>query len=144
MKLAKILTKTIGLGTLFLVARDAHLQGISGKNRNPQYQIAKDYPDMYINSQRIESDTLMTATSTFKKKYFDFCMGDSFMPAVHGVTGYLKGMKNAIVNDVIPLSLSLGAVALKRGGGACAAVLAFLGTKALLYDICGFGKYKKL
>lgn len=164
MTLSNILTKIAGAGAIFLSAQDAHRMGIAGKNKYPQQQIAKEYPDEYINTQRLNMEALPTVVADAKKSWFNVCLDDTFMPAFNGVVGYVKGFVGGLVNNVVPLALGSGALLMsksdkissagtkltnysvirKHGGKLCVGLMAIGALKIFLHDICGFGQYKKL
>ena len=145
MNMAKLLSKAVGAGAIILSVKDSHRVGVAQKNRAPKDYIARTYPDIYINSQRLDREALPTVVSGLKKSWFNVCMDDTTFPAIHGVTGYISGFSRQLVNNVLPLSLGLGALALKgKGGKICAGLLGLGALKIFLYDICNIGKYKKL
>ena len=164
MTVANIMTKLAGLGGLYLIGTDAHGYGIAGKNKNPQTQVAKCYPNMVLDAQRLTSDTLMVPTGKLKNAYLNYWLEDTTFPAWHAFTGYVSYFTKSLVNNVIPLSLSVGALAFsksdkfskaganltrysaikKHGGKLCAALLAIGAAKMFICDICGMGDYKKI
>lgn len=141
----KLLTKAVGLGTLYLGLKDAHICGIAGKNKNPQAKIAQNFPDMYINSQRLNTlDTMPVITSQVKQKWFNLFADDTIMGKFHGLTGYISGLMFGLVNNVLPLALGAGALLLKRGGGICAALIGLGATVKFLSNVTGLENYKKI
>ena len=145
MNLGNIITKAIGAGAVFLSFSDAHKVGLAYKNKAPQSYIAKTYPDIYINSQQMEAGALPTVVSNLKRSWFNVCLDDTIMPAIKSVKGYISGSTKQIINNVIPLSLGIGALALKgRRGNLCAGLLGLGALKIFIYDICNIGKYKKI
>lgn len=164
MSIGSIISKLAGIGGLCLAVKDSHATGIAGKNKNPKYQIAKTYPDMYINSQRLDMSGVFfpTVVSDLKNSFFGYFLDDSYLPFIHGITGYVKGFCTGIFNNAIPILLSAGALLMSKsgknlpagakppsflmrnGGKACAALLALGAAKTFIYDIAGFGQPKKL
>ena len=142
---AKLLTKAVGAGALYLGLKDAHICGIAGKNKNPQAKIAQRYPDMYINSQRMDTlNTMPVITSQVKNAWFNLFADDTIMGRFHAITGYLSGLMFGLVNNVVPLALGAGAALLKRGGGICAALLGLGATVKFLTNVTGMDSYKKI
>ena len=93
MGLGTILAKATGIGALYLGLKDAHICGIAGKNKNPQAYIANNYPDRYINSQRMETlDTMPVITSKIKKSYFNWRLDNQLLTSIYGITGYFSGL----------------------------------------------------
>ena len=143
---AKLLTKAAGAYALYLCAVDIGRFGKAFKNKKPQSEIAKNFPDMYINSQRINlSETLLpTVVSNAKNGWFNIYLQDSILPFWHGITGYAQGICTGITHNILPICLGIGAVASKRFGKYCAIGLALGAAKSFLYNVCGVGQYKKL
>lgn len=142
---AKLLTKAVGAGAVYLGLKDAHICGIAGKNKNPQAKIAENYPDMYINSQRIETlDTMPVITSQVKQKWFNLFADTTIESKFYSITGYLSGIMFGFINNVVPLALGLGALLMKKGGGICAALLGLGAAAKFLTNVTGIGEYKKL
>ena len=118
MTVSSFLTKVIGGYTLYLVGKDSNRFGKAFKNKNPQAKIAESFPDMYINTQRIElsKTVLPTIVCDAKKSYFDYYLRDSWFPFMHGVTGYINGVFTGICHNIIPIALGIGALAFSKGG----------------------------
>lgn len=145
MGISDFLAKTVGAGALFLTIQDAHILGISGKNKNPQAKIAQTLPDVFIKSKELDAGTLPSAVYKMKNRWLNFRLSETFSPAVYGATGYMSNFTNSLINNVIPLSLGLGTFIFKnRGSKVCAALLGIGAIKMLLFDVCGFGKYKRI
>ena len=145
MGISNFIAKTVGAGAIFLSVKEAHMFGIAGKNKNPQAKIAQSLPDEYIKSKELDMGTMPTVVMNLKDRWMNFRLSETITPAIYGVTGYIKGFTNSLINDVIPLSLGIGALAFKRTGGkVCAALLGLGALKMALFDVCGFGKYKKI
>ena len=145
MGISNILAKTVGVGALWLTIKDAHRVGIAAKNKNPQAKIAQSLPDAYIKSKELDMGTMPTVVANMKDRWMNFRLNETVTPAIYGVTGYLGGAVNGLINNVIPLSLGIGALAFKKTGGKiCAALLGLGALKMFLFDVCGFGKYKRL
>ena len=143
----KVITKVIGAGALYLGIKDAHIVGIAGKNKNPKTQIAKNFPDLYLNSQRLETlDTLPVVTSQMKQKWFNWLLDDNIAPTIHAITGYFSGLTFGLVNNVIPLTLGAGALLIKNrvGAAACAVALGIGAVAKFVTSILSLGSYKKL
>ena len=118
MTVGSFLTKVIGGYTMYLTAKDANRFGMAFKNKNPQSKVAESYPDMYINTQRIElSNTVLpTIVCDAKKGYFDYFLRDTWFPFIYGVTGYTKGVFTGICHNIVPIALGIGALAFSKGG----------------------------
>ena len=118
MTLGSFLAKVIGGTALYYSAKDVNRFGIAVKNKNPQAKIAQSFPDMYINTQRIElSNTLLpTIVGDAKKGYFDFYLRDNWFPFIYGITGYIKGIAIGLAHNIIPIGLAVGALAFSKGG----------------------------
>ncbi len=145
MNMSKFLTKAMGAGAILLSVNDAHKVGVAAKNKAPQSYVAKNYPDLYINSQRLDRRTLPSVVSKMKNSWFNFRMDDSAIPALCGISGYISGLSKQLVSNVIPLSLGLGALTLKgKSSKLCALMLVLGAAKIAFCDILGIGKYKQL
>lgn len=145
MELGNLYKNAVGIGAVLLSLSDAHKVGIAGRNKAPQSYIAKTYLDAYVNSKQINANIMPTVVSNLKRRWFNFRMDDSFIPAIQTVKGYCSGFTNQFVNNIIPFSLGLGALAFKKGGGKlCAALLTLGAIKMALYDVCSFGQHKKI
>lgn len=153
MSLGSVLTKAIGAYTLYSSLWDSHIIGISNKNKYPQAKIAKDYTDMYINSQRmnIKGTYLPVTVSIAQKKFLNFFLDDLILPSFYGVIGYLSGLKQGLFHNGLPIGLSIGALTMnsksplqKLGGRACAALILLGALKSFIFDVAGVGQYKKI
>lgn len=145
MGLGTVYKNVIGLGAVLLSLNDAHKVGIAVKNKAPQSYVAKTYLDTYIKSKELNANIMPTVVSNLKRRWFNLRMDDSFFPALKGLTGYFSGFTNQFTNNILPLSLGIGALALKKGGGKlCAALLTLGAIKMAIYDVCSFGKPPKI
>ena len=159
--------KAAGLTTLYYGIKDINRIGLANKNKNPQTNIAKNYTDMYIKSNRLDlNETFFpTVVSNAKKGWVNTYLEDSIMPFVWGVTGYTKGIAMGTALNAIPMALGIGALTLsasdkfdkatgrnltnysfmrKHGGKFCLALLALGAVKSFLYNICNVGKYDQI
>ena len=118
MTVGSFLTKAIGAYSLYLSAKDTNRFGKAFKNKNPQAKIAESFPDMYINTQRIElsKTVLPTIVCDAKKGYFDYYLRDTLFPFWHGLTGYVAGICTGIVHNIVPIVLGIGALAFSKSG----------------------------
>ena len=141
-----ILSKAIGAGALYLGLKDAHICGLAGKNKNPKAKIAQNYPDLYINSQRMETlDTMPVITSMAKKGWFGLLSGAKIGNTIFSITGYFSGLTFGLINNILPLTL--GGVALLTKGlksKGCAIALAVGAGLKFLTNVLSIGQYKKL
>lgn len=146
MSFGSVLTKATGAYALYLSLKDSHIIGLANKNKYPQAKIAKDYSEMYLNSQRmnIKGTYLPVTVSNAKKSYLNFFLDDMFLPSIYGVVGYVSGLKQGLFHNALPIALSVGALASRRFGKYCALGLAFGAVKTFIFDIAGVGQYKKL
>ena len=135
----------VGAGAVLLSINDAHKIGIAGKNKAPQSYIARTYLDAYVKSMELDANIMPTVVSNMKRRWFNVRMDDSFFPAMHSVLGYCSGFSHQFIKNILPLSLGIGALAMKnKGGKICAALLTLGAIKMALYDVFNFGKPPKI
>lgn len=145
MDIGNFINKAAGLGAIYLSVKDSNLIAKAYMSKAPQQYIAKTYPDVFLNSQRVDMESLPTVVSSLKKSWFNYIMNDTTMPMIYAAKGYMSGLKNSIINNVVPLSLGIGAFTLKKPNAKiCTALLGLYAAKVFIYDVLNIGKYKKI
>ena len=146
MSFGSFLTKTAGLGAIYLSFVDSHRFGKAFKNKTPQAKVAEKFPDMYVRSETmdINSTSLPTFVSGLKRKWYDLCLQDSIFPFWYGVSGYISGVYTGLVHNALTIALGVGAFASKKLGKFCALGLGLMAAKSILYNVFGVGQHKRL
>ena len=154
MDLASVGSKTLGLITAGLVVYDAHKNGLIRGTMCAKKNIANTVTDNYV--QSLSTSNLSTVEGNAKKSWFRFVLDNNIKEPFDATAGYIKGVLNSVVNDVIPTALAIGTFAfgstkttdsagrtIKKAskiGKICGLGLALYGIKYLLFDVMSIGK----
>lgn len=103
-----ILTKTLGYGTLALVAYDSHTLGKIEAASHPQKVKASELAGAYMHD--LSQETPSVVQSKVKESIFKLRLNENISPFFTGIYGYCKGFGKMLVNNVVPLGLALGTV----------------------------------
>ena len=160
MNVTNVLTKTTGVVGLGLIGYDSH---VAGKINSSSYQkqcMANSVTSAYENTMK--SDNPSVLQSKVKTAYFNYKLEDNLSSFFTGIGGYAKGFGSMLVGNIVPLTLSLGAVLtspkifIKKGvtqshvalksfvSKACAVGLLAYGGIFLIQNVLGIGKPKHL
>ena len=141
--LIKYTVKGAGLAALGIVGYDAH---IIGRMQADSYAKRKDADAcMYTlgNTQYLSSPS--TTTANLKNGVNKFEMDSNFRHFVNATIGYFRGFGNMLINDVVPLSLGLGALLGKGKVGKGSAIgLGAYAVVKFFKDVLGLGHYNDL
>lgn len=140
----KYLAKTAGVAALGLVGYDAHNYGKLQSDVCAQSRDANVSMDLYENSQRLDSPSLIKGK--MKEKIFKYELGSNFLGFFNAGIGYFKGLGSMLVDNVIPLGLGLTALLAKNKKIACGSgiALAAMGIYNFVKDGLGIGTSKFL
>ena len=154
MDLASVGSKTLGLLTAGLVVYDAHKNGLLMGTTNAKQKVANMMTDNYV--QTLSTSKLSTVEGNAKKTWFRFVMDNKIKEPFDATVGYIKGVLNSVINDVVPTALAIGTFAFgskkitdsagktikkpRLGGKLCGLGLAIYGIKYLLFDAMSIGK----
>lgn len=112
-KVADILAKGVGIAGLGYVAYDSHLAAKieSGKM---QKDIKSDaIENHYLSDMKAENSSIIQ--SKIKKRVTDFYMDENISDPFTRAGGYIKGFSSMLVNNIVPLGLSVGALVAPKG-----------------------------
>lgn len=135
----KFLAKSAGALALGLVAYDAHTLGKINGDAYAKTQDAKACQKYFNNTMLLtEPSTCMSKAKDF---IFNWQVQDNMRHFVNSAIGYFKGVGSMLVNEIVPLTLGIGAVASKNKKAACGfgIGLAAYGILKFFKDVCGFG-----
>ena len=145
MNIYSLCTKLLGVTTAGLVVYDAHKNGVITSHRNAKSNVADNVVDEYINS--MNTSKVSTVEANAKKSWLKFVMDNNIKEAIDASFGYVKGVWDSFVSDIIPAALATGALLTKKnsmGCKLCGIGLVAYGAKYLIYDVIGIGKRKYL
>ena len=138
-----VLPKVAGGLGLALVAYDSHT---AGKINGPAYEKSANtaaIEDAYLEHLKLGSPS--ATKSEFQKQLFKFKMDENISPFFSHIKGYFGGFCSMLVDNVIPLGLSLGALLSRKGGLLSKAFgigLVAYGGIFVMQEILGIGKSK--
>ena len=141
--ITKYLTKGAGITALAITAYDGHIVGKLQADSYAKIKDAEACMDTYSSTQYLSSPS--TTTSDMKKFVHKQEMQSNFRHFINSAIGYFRGFGSMLVNDVVPLSLGIGAV-FAKGNWAKASAIG-LGIYAIIKffkDVLGFGHYNDL
>lgn len=137
-----VLAKAAGVAGLGMVAYDAHTSGQIEAPRSQKSLKADNLTEHYLNDMKLESPSKVQ--SEMKKRIFNFYADENISSFFSNIGGYVKGLSTSVVQNVIPLGLSVGAIftkgLLSKGFGIG---LAAYGGIFLLQEAFGIGKSHK-
>jgi hypothetical protein len=135
----EILAKTAGIGAIGLIGYDAHSTGNMLAKKNTEEAKSMTLHKRYFDDMTVDSSSVVK--SKIKKRIFDFHLDENFFGFFDGVAGYAKGFGTMLVNNVIPLGLSAGALITKGGWSKAFGLgLGIYGGIFLLQEVFGIGK----
>lgn len=140
-KAVSLLARTAGLAGAAAIIYDSHKCG-QADAKSTEYIESTDVLIKQMNDSKI-SNSRSTILSKMQDGLYDIRLNSGYDGFVANAKGYLSGFGGNIVNNIVPLALSVGALCLKKGSKLCAAGLAVCGVKALLYDVMGIGRSPK-
>lgn len=138
-KISGALAKTAGVAGLVAVGYDAHhrakTSSVMYEQNHKSNTIAKDY----MNLMKLDSSS--EVKNAVNKRIFNFKMDNNIDSFFGSIKGYCKGFGSMLVDHVLPLGLSLGAVLTKGALSKTFGLgLAVYGTCYLAKEILGIGK----
>ncbi len=145
MNIYSLCSKGLGVLTAGLVVYDAHKNGVITGSRNAKTNLSNTIVDEYINANNISK--VSTVEMNAKKSWLRFVMDNNIKESIDSACGYVKGVWNSFVSDIIPAALATGALLSKKNGllgKACGIGLVAYGAKYLIYDVMGIGRKKYL
>jgi len=138
MNVTTICSKALGIATAGLVIYDAHKNGLIHGTMNAKQNVSNTVVDAYIHSTK--TSKLSTVEANAKKSWFRFVLDNHIKEPFDACCGYIGGVFNSVINDIVPTALAIGAIAGKRFGKLCGLGLAIYGAKYLLCDVMSIGK----
>ena len=112
--LKSVLIKTVGGGGLGLGVYDAHCRAKRESIRQGKTSMADNTMDAWMNTTRLEVESDVEAAM---RKGARNWMIDSPVPKVVGnIKGYVSGFCSSVADNVVPITLSAGALISKGGG----------------------------
>ena len=145
MSVSGVIAKGIGAVGLGLVLYDAHTLG---KIESSSYQkkcAANLVAGPFANTMMQESPSILESKA--KKGFSNYMMEENMSGFFTSIGGYFKGVGSMLVSHVVPLALSIGALATPRNSFASKAfgfgLLAY-GAIFMGREVMGIGKPKEL
>lgn len=148
MNIAKIGIKSAGILGAGMVLYDAHRRGMY------QSHIYADKKDAEAAERYLDNSRVMEKPSSIiaklKNKMFDWEIKYGLRHFINSGIGYVKGVGEMLLDDVVPLGLSVAAIATKAptktckgiGAKASAIGLGIYGLYTFFKEVCGVGRNK--
>jgi len=137
-----ILTKAIGVAAVGIIAYDANTAGKIESSSHQKQVKADSMRDAYVNTLSQDSPSIIK--STIKKKYLGLTTDENLSGTFTGIAGYVSGFGTMIVNNVLPLALSAGAIIKNPLSKFFGAGLLAYGGLFIGREVMGIGKPKPL
>lgn len=136
---SNVLTKTVGVIGLGLVAVDAHHAGKHEAGVMEKEHKADSLSKRYMEDQKLDSNSIVKAHA--KEHIFKYFLDENLSGFFTAISGYAKGFTETVVNNVIPFGLAVGTLLTKKAVSKCfgAGLLAYGGI-FLAQEIFGIGK----
>lgn len=112
-KIADILAKGAGIAGLGYVAYDSHLAAKIESTKNHKDIKSDAIENHYLSDMKSENSSVIQ--SKIKKRVTDFYMDENISDPFTRAAGYIKGFSSMLVNNVVPLGLSAGALIAPKG-----------------------------
>ncbi len=133
----KYLAKGVGVVGLGLILRDAHTIGKLQADVRSQSRDADISMDLYENSQRLDSPSLLK--SEVKDKVMKWHMDSNVPSFFNSAIGYFSGLGSMLVECVVPLGLSAVALLAKGKKLACGSAIGLAAYAGFNFIKDGFG-----
>lgn len=108
-RVANVITKAVGITGLAVVAYDSHTAGKIESVSHQKQVKASSITNTYMDTLTLDSPSIVQ--SKVKNKYFKLKTDENLSDVFTGIAGYAKGFVSMTVSSVIPLALSIGAMA---------------------------------
>ena len=145
MSVSGVIAKGIGAVGLGLVLYDAHTLGKIESASNQKRSAANMIAGPFANTMMQDSASILESRA--KKGFSNFMMEENMSTFFTGIGGYFKGVGSMLVSHIVPLGLSIGALATPRNSLASKVfgfgLLAY-GGMFMLHDVMGIGKPNEL
>lgn len=139
LNMTTVLAKSAGVAALGLVAYDSHIAGKIESHAYEKTQKANGITERYLDDLKLDSAS--TVKSGVKSGLFKYTVDENLTGFFTGIAGYAKGFGSMLVSNVIPFTLSVGALLTKGiASKLCGAGLAAYGGIFLLQEAFGIGK----
>lgn len=141
-KISSVLAKGAGVAGLALIGIDANSAGRAESSKFEKNHKSEALVEHYLADTKLESPSIVK--SAVKKRIFQYNVDENFSGFFTSITGYLKGFNSMLVDNVIPLGLSAGALLTKGVASKMFGVgLLVYGGVFLLQEAFGVGKAKE-
>lgn len=137
-----VISRIAGAAGAGLMLFEAHNEGLVTSKKEQIETTANRLPDEYINSMKMEKKSL--TGNELKNEFFKWQLDNNIPEFFGGIKGYVDGIFESLTSNIIPVTLSAGALLFKKAGRFCAVGLGLCGAKYLLYDVFSIGKPKSL
>lgn len=139
MNVSNVLTKTVGVIGLGLIAVDSHAAGTKKAVATEKEHKAGSLSKRYLEDAKLDSPSIVKTHA--KKSIFKYFVDENLSGFFVAIGGYMKGFGDMLVNNVIPFGLAVGTLLTKKAVSKCfgAGLLAYGGI-FLIQEIFGIGK----
>lgn len=112
-KFADVLAKTAGIAGLAYVAYDSHKAAGVEATKVRKDMKSDLIADHYLSDMKLDSPSVVK--SNIKKRITEFALDENISSPFTAAGGYIKGFSSMLVNNVVPLGLSVGALIAPKG-----------------------------
>lgn len=112
-KFADVLAKTAGIAGLAYVAYDSHKAARVEATKVQKDMKSESIEDHYLSDMKLDSPSVVK--SNIKKRITEFSLDENISSPFTAAAGYVKGFSSMLVNNVVPLGLSAGALIAPKG-----------------------------
>lgn len=139
MNVSNVLTKTVGVIGLGLIAYDSHSAGKRKAASTEKDHKATSLANHYLEDQKLDSPSIVKAHA--KESIFRYYVDENLSGFFGAIGGYVKGFNNMLVSNVVPFALAAGTLVTKNLVSKCfgAGLLAYGGI-FLAQEAFGIGK----
>ncbi len=106
MNVSNVLTKTVGVIGLGLVAYDSHAAGKHEAHAHEKEHKATSLAGRYLEDTKLDSNSMVKAQA--KEHIFKYFMDENISGFFGAIKGYTKGFSEVLVSNVVPFALAVG------------------------------------
>ncbi len=135
-----IISKVAGAIAIAGIGFDAHKSAVRRARENVKIGIADRLPDAFLHSRRLDETSYIT--SKLKDRVFQEDVDGALSDKFNALTGYLGGMFDQVISNIIPLGCAIGALVTNKASKFFGIGLGLCGIKYLLSDVFDVGRVK--
>lgn len=140
-KVTSFLARTAGLAGMAAIIYDSH-KCAQADAKTREYLESTDILIKHYNNSMI-SNSRSTILCKLQDEVLNMRLSSGIYGFMANIKGYIGGFSQNVFANAAAMGLSAGALFLKKGNKLCAAGLAVVALKTLIYDVWGIGKSPK-